>query len=76
MNDDASAVVGLAWITAGQAHAFKWTPGGGMQDLGAFNANRSSRANGVSEDGNVVVGWASTRPASAVRRTGSAGPNS
>jgi probable HAF family extracellular repeat protein len=57
MNDDASAVVGLAWVTAGQAHAFKWTPGSGMQDLGAFNANRSSRANGVSNDGNVVVGW-------------------
>lgn len=57
MNDDATAVVGLAWITAGQAHAFKWTPGNGMQDLGAFNANRSSRANGVSDDGSVVVGW-------------------
>jgi len=57
MNDDASAVVGLGWITAGLAHGFKWTPGGGMQDLGSFNANRSSRANGVSQDGNVVVGW-------------------
>lgn len=57
MNDSATAVVGLAWVTAGKAHAFKWTPGGGMQDLGAFNPTRSSRANGVSENGNVVVGW-------------------
>jgi probable HAF family extracellular repeat protein len=57
MNDAGTAVVGLAWVTAGQAHGFKWTPGGGMQDLGSFNPTRSSRANGVSEDGNVVVGW-------------------
>lgn len=57
MNDAGTAVVGLAWVTPGQAHAFKWTPGGGMQDLGSFNPTRSSRANGVSNDGNVVVGW-------------------
>ncbi len=56
-SDDAGVVAGLGWINAGQAHAFSWTPLGGMVDLGSTVPNRSSRANGVSGSGNVVVGW-------------------
>jgi probable HAF family extracellular repeat protein len=56
-DDDASVVVGLGWITAGQAHAFQWTQGTGMVDLGSQISTRSSRANGVSGDGTLVVGW-------------------
>ncbi len=56
-SDDGSAVVGLAWVNAGQAHAFRWTSGTGMVDLGSTISNRSSRANGVSGNGLVVVGW-------------------
>lgn len=55
-SDDASVVVGLAWINAGKAHAFKWTQATGTVDLGSLN-NQSSRANGVSGDGAIVVGW-------------------
>ncbi len=56
-NNDGSAVVGLGWVNAGQAHAFKWTQSTGMVDLLAQNPNRSSRANGISGDGTLVVGW-------------------
>ncbi|MCE9595849.1 MAG: hypothetical protein K8S98_16800 [Planctomycetes bacterium] len=55
-NDDASVVVGLGWITAGKARAFKWTQATGTVDLGALGP-MSSRANGVSGDGSVVTGW-------------------
>ncbi len=56
-NSDASVVVGLGWINAGTAHAFKWTQSSGISlDLGALGGN-SSRANGVSDDGTVVTGW-------------------
>jgi hypothetical protein len=50
-------VVGLAWITAGIAHAATWTPATGVVDLGSTVANRSTRANGVNADGSIVVGW-------------------
>lgn len=53
---DGSVMVGLGWIDGGTAHAFRWTAAGGMIDLGAVGGS-SSRANGVSADGNVVVGW-------------------
>jgi probable HAF family extracellular repeat protein len=56
-SDDGSTVVGLGWISAGQAHAFKWTLATGMVDLLSQNPTRSSRANGVSGDGSLVVGW-------------------
>jgi probable HAF family extracellular repeat protein len=42
-------------------HAFRWTEGGGVVDLGtlapANNANRSSRATAVGAGGSVVVGY-------------------
>lgn len=56
-NGDGSMVVGLGWVPGGTAHAFTWTQATGTVDLGSTVANRSSRANDVSADGMVVVGW-------------------
>lgn len=58
---DGQTVVGLAWVTAGEAHAFKWTPSGGTFDVGRYwfpGWGFQSRANGVSADGSVIVGKA------------------
>ena len=56
MDDNGGVVCGLGWINAGTAHAFRWTPAGGTVDLGSALFG-SSRANGVSGNGNVIVGW-------------------
>jgi uncharacterized membrane protein len=54
---DGQSVVGLAWIDAGTAHAVR-LHGGSVDDLGAVGGlGGSSRANAVSADGSVVVGW-------------------
>jgi probable HAF family extracellular repeat protein len=50
-------VVGLAWNGCRFARAFKWQESTGMVDLGSTVAGHSSLANGVSADGNVVVGY-------------------
>jgi len=62
---DGSAVAGIgtwgAWW-ADQQYAFRWTAAGGMQSLGVLAGapDQTSRAYGVSVDGNVVVGWSSS----------------
>ncbi len=53
---DGSVIVGLAWVTSGKAHGFRWDAHNGMVDLGSLQ-NDSSRVNAVSADGNVIVGW-------------------
>jgi probable HAF family extracellular repeat protein len=55
-SDDGKVIVGLAWDTCRTARAFRWEEATGMVDLGTTNA-RSTRANNVSGDGRVVVGW-------------------
>ncbi|WP_228429242.1 T9SS type A sorting domain-containing protein [Chryseobacterium sp. 52] len=57
MTSDGNTVVGLGWITAGSAHAVKWDAVNGVTDLGSIVPNRSSRANAISSDGSVIVGW-------------------
>lgn len=57
INFAGDVVVGLAWITGCKAHAFRWDPIDGTVDLGTLVAGRSSRANAVNDDGNVIVGW-------------------
>ena len=54
---DGKVVVGLAWNGCNFARAFRWEDSTGMVDLGSTVPGRSSRANGVSGDGRVVVGW-------------------
>jgi probable HAF family extracellular repeat protein len=55
-SDDGQVVVGLGWNGCRHAHAFRWERATGMVDLGSLNAN-PTRANNVSGDGKVVVGW-------------------
>ena len=55
-SDDGKVIVGLGWDGCRLAHAFRWEESTGMVDLGTTNA-RSTRANEVSGDGRVVVGW-------------------
>ena len=56
VSGDGSVIVGLAWVNAGTAHAFRWDVVNGMVDLGSLQ-EQSSRASVVSDDGNVVGGW-------------------
>lgn len=54
--DDGKVAVGLAWDGCSIARAFRWEASTGMVDLGTTNG-LSTRANGISNDGKVVVGW-------------------
>jgi len=56
MSGDGTRIVGLGWVNAGTAHAFQWDAVNGMVDLGSLGG-QSSRANGISSDGTVIVGW-------------------
>ena len=55
-SDDGKVIVGLAWNGCNFARAFRWEESTGMVDLGTLNGE-STRANGISGDGRVVVGW-------------------
>lgn len=57
MTGDGATVVGLGWYSGWEAHAVKWTQAGGVVDIGSTVTDRSSRANGISDNGQVVVGW-------------------
>ena len=56
-SDDGKVIVGLAWNGCNFARAFRWEESTGMVDLGSTVAGQSSRANGISGDGRIVVGW-------------------
>jgi probable HAF family extracellular repeat protein len=57
-NDDGRVIVGLAWDGCSYARAFRWEESTGVVDLGSLGGGRqSTRANGVSGNGRVVVGW-------------------
>ncbi len=55
-SNDGRVIVGLGWDGCRYAHAFRWEQSTGVADLGSTTAN-STRANNVSGDGQVVVGW-------------------
>ncbi len=61
ISGDGSTVVGNSWAdtTGGYAysHAIAWNQEEGIMDLGTMYFGRSTRANDVSGDGSVVVGW-------------------
>jgi len=52
---DGSVIVGLAYLKQGN-HAFRWDEQNGMVDLGSLHG-KGSRANVVSPDGHVTMGW-------------------
>ncbi|MBW2937748.1 T9SS type A sorting domain-containing protein [Aureisphaera sp. CAU 1614] len=62
---DGSTIVGSAWVEPNPTepglatHATAWTLETGLIDLGSLysDINRSTRANAVSGDGSIVVGW-------------------
>ena len=56
-NDDGTVLVGLGWNGCSIARAFRWDEKSGMVDLGSTVPGRSSRADAVSGDGRVAVGW-------------------
>jgi probable HAF family extracellular repeat protein len=58
---DGKVLVGLAWNGCRIARAFRWEETTGMVDLGSTVAGHGSRANGVSGDGQVVVGFQESR---------------
>jgi len=57
VNGDGSAIVGVGYDGCGHAHGFRWDAEAGMVDLGSMVSTRSSRANAISADGQVIVGW-------------------
>ena len=61
---DGSVVVGVAQDSNGFYRPFRWTPGGGMQDLGTLGG-RHGAAMRVSPNGATIVGTASTVNSSA-----------
>jgi probable HAF family extracellular repeat protein len=54
---DGKVIVGLAWNGCNFARAFRWEESTGMVDLGTLTQGTSTRANGISGDGRVIVGW-------------------
>jgi len=59
-SDDGKVIVGLAWNGCSFARAFRWEESTGMVDLGTLTQGLSTRANGISGDGRVIVGWQDT----------------
>jgi hypothetical protein len=57
ISGDGLTLVGLGWVSAGGAHAIRWTESAGTVDLGSTVPNRSTRANAANSDGSVIVGW-------------------
>ena len=53
---DGQVVVGLGWDGCALARAFRWEESTGMVNLGSLSG-QSTRANGISGDGRVVIGW-------------------
>lgn len=55
ISDDGSVIVGVS-NSGTNNEAFRWTQATGMQGIGLLGAYTSSKAFGVSGDGNVIVG--------------------
>jgi probable HAF family extracellular repeat protein len=60
VNANGSVVVGMSDPASGGNHAFRWTSGDGMSDLGTLSGGFNSEASDVSENGSVIVGWSGT----------------
>jgi probable HAF family extracellular repeat protein len=56
VSDNGNAVVGYAYNSANEIRAFLWTKADNMKDLGTLSGDTGAWANGISGDGQVVVG--------------------
>ncbi|NTW25781.1 MAG: hypothetical protein HGA37_13880, partial [Lentimicrobium sp.] len=59
MSDDGATIVGMQIHEGWSATAFKWTANDGYQNIGN-SLEYDSRASGISRNGEVIYGWAST----------------
>lgn len=57
ISGDGKTVVGNSYINGGSTNGFAWNEDDGIIDLGSIHAGRSARADAVSHDGSVIVGW-------------------
>jgi probable HAF family extracellular repeat protein len=58
VSGDGSIVVGLGYENGcNTGRGFSWQESTGMVNLGTLVPNRPSRANDISDDGQVIVGW-------------------
>lgn len=57
ISGDGKTVVGNSYINGASTNGFAWNEDEGIIDLGSIHAGRSARANAVSADGSVIVGW-------------------
>lgn len=54
---DAGVAVGLAYDETNNPIAFRWTAGEGISRLPVNRPDNYSRANAISDDGSVIIGW-------------------
>ncbi len=57
MSQDGKYIVGGGWTTNIDYHAFVWSEAGGLKDLGTAVPDRNTRANDISADGSIIVGF-------------------
>ena len=62
VSGDGSVVAGWGENVPGVPHAFRWTTGAGLVDLGTLPSGSTSYAKDVSADGTVVVGYSDSSP--------------
>ncbi len=58
ISGDGDVIVGLGWLPElCKAHGFRWEESTGMVDMGSTVPDRATRANAISDDTQVIVGW-------------------
>lgn len=57
---DDGTVVGLAYNASSDAVAFRWQAATGISELPRLDLDGASRANAISRDGHVIIGWNDT----------------
>ncbi len=57
VSGDGNTVVGNAWVNGGSTNAVAWNQLDGIIDLGTMFMGRSTRANAVNHNAEVIVGW-------------------
>lgn len=57
---DDGTVVGLAYNASSDAVAFRWQAATGISELPRLDLDGASRANAISRDGRVIIGWNDT----------------